>query len=129
MVTFLLLAGMVPGSKNCLQVIDEIQAMRSPSSVSGLRFNFTMRLLAGNFLQELNSFSPASSPDPVVPLAAFAAGAAAAPNATGAAGGALPCPAAAASAAACLRRSSRALRRSLRDSDGGSGGPGGASGG
>src|SRR5579863_7203387 len=58
MVTFLLLAGMVPGSRNCLQVIDEIQEMRSPSSVSGLRFSFTIRLPDGNFLQELNSFSP-----------------------------------------------------------------------
>src|SRR6185312_2746337 len=68
MVTFLLLAGMVPGKRNCLQVIDEIQAMRSPSSVSGLRFSFTIRFPDGNFLQELNSFSPITAP-PSVPAA------------------------------------------------------------
>src|SRR5215467_10019042 len=66
MVTFLLLAGMVPGKRNCLQVIDEIQEMRSPSSVSGLRLSFTIRFPDGNFLQELNSFSPMTAP----PLAA-----------------------------------------------------------
>ncbi len=66
-VTFLLLAGIVPGSTNCLQVIDEIQEMRSPRSVSGFMFSFTIRRLAGNFLQELNSFSPASSPVAVGP--------------------------------------------------------------
>src|SRR3954451_9205024 len=71
MVTFLLLAGMVPGSKNCLQVIDEIQEMRSPSSVSGFRLSFTIRLPDGNFLQELNSFSPMTA---APPLAAPAAG-------------------------------------------------------
>ncbi len=59
-VTFLLLAGIVPGSRNCRHVIDEIHAIRSPSSVSGFRFNFTMRLPAGNFLQVLKSFSPIS---------------------------------------------------------------------
>src|SRR5215831_8541415 len=64
-VTFLLLAGMVPGSRNCLHVIDEIQEMRSPSSVSGLRFSFTMRLPAGNFRHELNSFSPTRSEPPL----------------------------------------------------------------
>ena len=68
-VTFLLLAGMVPGSTNCLHVIDEIQEIRSPRSVSGFMFSFTIRLLGGNFLQELNSFSPASSPVPETPLA------------------------------------------------------------
>src|SRR5882724_5263874 len=61
-VSFLLLAGIVPGSTNCLQVIDEIHEMRSPSSVSGFMLSFTIRRLAGNFLQELNSFSPATSP-------------------------------------------------------------------
>src|SRR6185369_10257365 len=76
MVTFLLLAGMVPGSRNCLQVIDEIQEMRSPSSVSGLRFSLTMRLLAGNLRQELNSFSPASSDPATVVDPAPPAGAA-----------------------------------------------------
>src|SRR5262252_699832 len=70
-VTFLLLAGMVPGSRNCLHVIDEIHEMRSPSSVSGFRFSLTMRLPAGNFRHELNSFSPARS---VPPLGAVAAG-------------------------------------------------------
>ena len=64
-VTFLLLAGMVPGSRNCLHVIDEIHAMRSPSSVSGFRFSFTIRLPAGNFLQVLKSFSPISWSTPV----------------------------------------------------------------
>src|SRR5499427_10858381 len=59
-VTFLLLAGIVPGSRNCLQVIDEIQAIRSPSSVSGFRFSFTIRLPGGNFLQVLKSLSPIS---------------------------------------------------------------------
>src|SRR3954453_7724434 len=74
MVTFLLLAGMVPGSRNCLQVIDEIQEMRSPSSVSGLRLSFTMRLPDGNFLQELNSFSPiTAAPLTLVPAAAVVA--------------------------------------------------------
>src|SRR5262245_61334848 len=63
MVTFLLLAGIVPGTRNCRQVMDEIHEMRSPSSVSGFRFSFTIRLPDGNFLQELNSFSPARSPD------------------------------------------------------------------
>ena len=71
-VTFLLLAGIVPGSRNCLQVIDEIQEIRSPSSVSGFMFSFTIRLLAGNFLHELNSRSPASSgvPSPVTLIVA-----------------------------------------------------------
>src|SRR5262252_4688832 len=72
-VTFLLLAGMVPGSRNCLHVIDEIHEMRSPSSVSGLRFSLTMRLPAGNFRHELNSFSPASSAPPLGGVAAGAA--------------------------------------------------------
>ncbi len=67
-VTFLLLAGMVPGSRNCLQVIDEIQAIRSPSSVSGFRFSFTMRLPDGNFLQVLKSLSPISWFAPVTPV-------------------------------------------------------------
>src|SRR5262245_45542695 len=66
-VTFLLLAGMVPGRRNCLHEIDE---MRSPSSVSGFRFSFTMRLPAGNFRQELNSFSPGRSPPPLGAVAA-----------------------------------------------------------
>src|SRR5580692_3189632 len=69
MVTFLLLAGMVPGKRNCLQVIDEIQEMRSPSSVSGLRLSFTIRLPEGNFLQELNSFSPITEPPETLPMA------------------------------------------------------------
>src|SRR5580704_12602105 len=69
MVTFLLLAGMVPGNRNCLQVIDEIQEMRSPSSVSGLRLSFTIRLPEGNFLQELNSFSPITVPPVALPIA------------------------------------------------------------
>src|SRR6266705_339988 len=60
-VTFLLFAGIVPGSRNCLHVIDEIQERRSPSSVSGFMLSFTTRLPAGNFLQELNSFSPGTS--------------------------------------------------------------------
>ena len=74
MVTFLLLEGIVPGSRNCLHVIDEIHEMRSPSSVSGFRFNFTIRLPAGNFLQELNSFSPTTAPPvtSVVPAPAAA---------------------------------------------------------
>src|SRR5665213_715872 len=55
MVTFLLLEGIVPGKRNCLQVIDEIHEIRSPSSVSGLRFSLTTRFPAGNFLQELKS--------------------------------------------------------------------------
>src|SRR5579871_6398030 len=84
MVTFLLLAGMVPGSKNCLQVIDEIQEMRSPSSVSGLRLSFTIRFPDGNFLQELNSFSPITAPPA---LAAPGAAAGAAAGAAVAAGG------------------------------------------
>src|SRR5215510_15693509 len=63
---------MVPGSRNCLQVMDEIQAIRSPSSVSGLRLSFTIRLPDGNFLQVLKSFSPISwlapvTADPVPP--------------------------------------------------------------
>src|SRR5882724_5180273 len=58
-VSFLLLAGMVPGSTNCLQVIDEIHEMRSPSSVSGFKFSFTIRLPVGSFLHELYSTSPA----------------------------------------------------------------------
>src|SRR5262245_38378053 len=74
MVTFLLLAGMVPGSRNCLHVIDEIHEMRSPSSVSGFMFSLTMRLLAGNFRHELNSFSPTSSPVGVVIVAGGADG-------------------------------------------------------
>src|SRR5262245_46870157 len=64
-VTFLLLAGIVPGSRNCLHVIDEIHEMRSPSSVSGFMLSLTIRLPAGNFLHELNSFSPGRSPVPV----------------------------------------------------------------
>src|SRR6185369_16936018 len=87
MVTFLLLAGMVPGSKNCLQVIDEIQEMRSPSSVSGLRLSFTMRLPDGNFLQELNSFSPITAAPEAVPMAPAGRAAGAAGAAGAAAGG------------------------------------------
>src|SRR5579863_4687409 len=87
MVTFLLLAGMVPGSRNCLQVIDEIQEMRSPSSVSGFRLSFTIRLPDGNFLQELNSFSPITAPpEMVAPGTPAAAGAATAGTAVGAGG-------------------------------------------
>src|SRR5215471_5309104 len=82
-VTFLLFAGIVPGSRNCLHVIDEIHDTRSPSSVSGLRLSLTMRLPAGNFRQELNSFSPASSP----PAADVAPGVAAPGAAVGAGGG------------------------------------------
>src|SRR5678809_1105355 len=67
-VTFLLLAGIVPGSRNCLHVIDEIQAIRSPSSVSGFRLSFTMRLPDGNFLQVLKSLSPISWFAPVTPV-------------------------------------------------------------
>src|ERR1022692_2408492 len=60
---------MVPGSRNCLHVIDEIQEMRSPSSVSGLRLSLTIRLPLGNFLQELNSFSPTTvAPETLVPV-------------------------------------------------------------
>src|SRR6185295_18594630 len=58
----------VPGSRNCLQVIDEIQAIRSPSSVSGFRLSFTMRLPDGNFLQVLKSLSPISWFAPVTPV-------------------------------------------------------------
>src|SRR6266850_5960629 len=64
-VTFLLLAGIVPGSKNWRHVIDEIQAIISPSSVSGFMLSLTTRLPAGNFRQELNSFSPTASAVPV----------------------------------------------------------------
>src|SRR5213076_2989233 len=67
-VTFLLFAGIVPGSRNCLQVMDEIQAIRSPSSVSGLRFSFTIRLPGGNFLQVLKSLSPISWVAPLTPV-------------------------------------------------------------
>src|SRR5580704_5490791 len=69
MVTFLLLEGIVPGSKNCLQVMDDIHAIRSPSSVSGLRFSLTTRLPAGNFLQELKSggIAPPAAPIAAVP--------------------------------------------------------------
>src|SRR5882724_7988601 len=66
-VTFLLLAGIVPGSTNCLHVIDEIHEMRSPRSVSGFMLSFTIRLPGGNFLQELKSFSPGSSAAPGAP--------------------------------------------------------------
>src|ERR1700733_7348798 len=79
MVTFLLLGGMVPGNKNCRQVMDEIHDSRSPSSVSGFMFSLTMRLLAGNFLHELNSRSPLTSPGDGGP----AAGVVAAVDATG----------------------------------------------
>jgi hypothetical protein len=64
-VTFFELAGIVPGKRNCRHVIDEIHEIRSPSSVSGFMLSFTIRLPAGNFLQELNSFSPGSSAVPV----------------------------------------------------------------
>src|SRR5437868_6459250 len=74
-VTFLLFAGIVPGRRNCLHVIDEIHEIRSPSSVSGFMLSFTIRLPAGNFLQELNSFSPGRSElTTVVPGAAAGAG-------------------------------------------------------
>ena len=73
-VTFLLFAGMVPGSRNCLHVIDEIHAIRSPSSVSGLRLSFTMRLPDGNFLQVLKSLSPISWFEPVTPVVPAAGG-------------------------------------------------------
>src|SRR3954449_7912835 len=73
-VTFLLFAGIVPGSRNCLHVIDEIHAIRSPSSVSGLRLSFTMRLPDGNFLQVLKSLSPISWFEPVTPVVPPAGG-------------------------------------------------------
>src|SRR5688500_7634056 len=60
-VTFLPAAVMWPGNTNGLQVTDEIQAMRSPSSASGLRFIFTMRLPAGILWQVLTSFSAAGA--------------------------------------------------------------------
>ena len=44
-VTVLLCAGIVPGTMNCLQVIDEIQETRSTRSVFGLRFS--LRRLPG----------------------------------------------------------------------------------
>src|SRR5687767_7973635 len=65
-VTFLLLVGIVPGMRNWRQVMLEIQPTRSPSSVSGFMFSFTIRLLAGNFLQLLNSRSPGTSVTMVV---------------------------------------------------------------
>src|SRR5665213_724332 len=58
MVTFLLLEGIVPGKRNCLQVIDEIHEIRSPSSVSGLRFSLTTRFPAGSAWQLLKVRSP-----------------------------------------------------------------------
>src|SRR5262245_28137981 len=87
-VTFLLFAGIVPGSRNCLQVIDEIQAIRSPSSVSGFRFSFTIRLPGGNFLQVLKSLSPISWFAPVTVFAPGVPGAA--PGVAGAAGDGAP---------------------------------------
>src|SRR5215831_17315441 len=74
-VTFLLFAGIVPGKRNCLHVIDEIHESRSPSSVSGFMLSLTTRLPAGNFLQELNSFSPGGSAVPVTTGACGDAGA------------------------------------------------------
>src|SRR5450432_963334 len=64
-VTFLLFAGIVPGSRNWRHVIDEIHEIRSPSSVSGFMLSLTTRLPAGNFRHELNSFSPGGSAVPV----------------------------------------------------------------
>src|SRR5512141_1057934 len=61
-------------TRNCEQVMLEIQPMRSSSSVSGFRFSLTMRLPAGSFLHELNSFSPGSSDPPGAPGVAVAAG-------------------------------------------------------
>src|SRR6476646_5294626 len=69
-VTFLLLAGIVPGRMNWRHVIDEIHEIRSPSSVSGFMFSFTMRLLAGNLWHELNSRSACESTTPGVAPAA-----------------------------------------------------------
>src|SRR4051812_11772799 len=100
-VTFLLFAGMVPGSRNCLHVIDEIHAIRSPSSVSGFRFSFTIRLPAGNFLQVLKSFSPISCVEPVTP-AAPPAGAGGGPPAGPPAGAALVVPVAGAAPGAVV---------------------------
>src|SRR5258708_22830716 len=74
MVTFLLLGGIVPGSRNCLQVMDEIHESRSPTSVSGFMFSLTMRLPDGNFLHELKSCSPPSSGTPVLVVTGAAAG-------------------------------------------------------
>ena len=48
-----------------MQVIEEIQEMRSPSSVSGFRLSFTIRRPGGNFLQVLKSLSPINWVDPV----------------------------------------------------------------
>src|SRR5450432_397390 len=64
-VTFLLFAGIVPGSRNWRHVIDEIHEIRSPSSVSGFMLSLTTRLPAGNFRHELNSFSSGGSAVPV----------------------------------------------------------------
>src|SRR5262245_62416551 len=60
-VTFLLFAGIVPGRRNCLQVIEEIQAIRSPRSVFGLRSTFTTRLPGWNLLQAAGGLSPMSA--------------------------------------------------------------------
>src|SRR3954469_19515944 len=53
-----------PATRNCVQLMLEIQATMSAMSVSGLKLNFTMRLPGGSFLHWLNSFSPGSSITP-----------------------------------------------------------------
>src|SRR5450432_2583114 len=60
MVTFLLAEATFPGRMNCLQVIDEIQATRSASSVSGLRFSLTIRFPAGNLRHDSGGTMAAS---------------------------------------------------------------------
>ena len=54
-VTFLLSAGMVPGTRKDLHVIDEIHATTSPSAASGLSLYLTMRFPLGTCLQVLKS--------------------------------------------------------------------------
>src|SRR5262245_28832521 len=65
MVTVLPCDGIVPGTTNCLQVIAEIQEMRSTSSVFGFRFSFSL-LLSGSLRHE-------SPPPDAVPAATSAA--------------------------------------------------------
>src|SRR3954462_15748145 len=53
-----------PATRNCVQLMLEIQATMSAMSVSGLKLNFTMRLPGGSFRHWLNSRSPGSSTTP-----------------------------------------------------------------
>src|SRR5690242_17231145 len=82
-VTFLPAIPTVLGIRNGVQVMEEIQPITSPISLSGFMFSLRIALPGGYFLQELNSFSPGYFTRPVPDVVVVAAPGAGAPGAGG----------------------------------------------